>query len=176
MKDVETSLIPTVMGSVQLRRVGRWKLPVEELATEDRTIAQLGRDGSLRIFFGPGRRVRLEDGTDWRIKAATLGRHIVPIISSKAGTVALSGPLHARRSYGINGKDYAYFLIPMGRSGLRRPAWWALRRHETEIAIIDDRRRVVECSEPIPVAAVVMAFTLMTHGIPGEGNLRPQQD
>lgn len=51
-----------------------------------------------------------------------------------------------------------------------------LRRHEEEIAAIDYHERTVHAPEPIDVAAVIMAFTLITHGIPGEADLLPGRD
>jgi len=165
-----------IAGTIQLRRCGVGRFPVEELVCNDEMIAQLGRDSSLWIFFGRGRRVRLADGTEWRIKSTTSGRYIVPLIRSEAGTIAISGPLYAKRSYGINGKDYAYTLISQGATGIRRPAQWSLRRHETEIAVLEDRDRIIRTVEPIPIEAALMAFTLMTHGIPGEADLMPKRD
>ena len=174
--DARTAVPQMLDGLVELLRVGRWSFPVEALVGADGTVAELGRDGSLRMIFGRGRRVRLANGEEWRIKSSASGRHIVPIITSPAGTIAISGPLPAKRSYGINGKDWGYFLIPLGHSGVRRARLWAVRRHETEIAIIDDRHRTIESTEPIPVAVAVMAFTLLVHGIPGEASLMPERD
>jgi hypothetical protein len=120
--------------------------------------------------------VRLADRTEWRIKSTTDGPHIVPTIRSSAGTVAISGSLFAKRSYGINVKGYGYTLIPLGHVGLRRPGIWALRHHEIQVAAIEDHDRIIHTAVPIPLAAVVLAFTLMTHGIPGEANLMPKRD
>jgi hypothetical protein len=165
---------PTVQGKAALRRVGSFGFPMEELVGEGGVIAQFGRDSSLNVLFGRGRLVRLADGTEWRIKSVTSGRHIVPIIRSEAGTIATSGPLFAKRSYGINGKDYGYTLIPTGRAGWGRPTHWVLRHHETTIAdIVQDS---MTAHRPIPVPAVIMTFTLITHGIPGEADLTPQRD
>lgn len=166
----------TVDGQITLRRVGRLAFPVAELNANGTTVAELGRDGSFRIFFGPGRRVRLADGAEWRIKAITQGPHITPIVVSPAGTVAISGPLFAKRSYGINLHDRGYSLIPLGKSGLRRQRHWSLRRHEEEVAAIDDTTRTVTTNEPVPIAAVLLTFALLTHGIPGEGALMPKRD
>jgi len=163
-----------VEGIAERRRVGSLSFPTEEIVGAGGVIAQLGRDSSLNVFFGRGRLVRLSDGTEWRIKSVTSGRHIVPIIRSEAGTVATSGPLYARRSYGINGKDYGLTLIPVGKAGWGRPAQWVLQRHETEVASLTQDS--ITTHEPIPVAAVLMAFTLITHGIPGEADLTPQRD
>lgn len=164
-----------ISESGQLRRIGYLRFPIEELSANGEVLAHLSRDSSLRIFFGAGRRVRLADGTEWRIKATTLGRHIVPIVRSEAGTIAISGPLHAERSYGINGKGSGYTLIPLGRSGLHR-GHWSILRHESQIATIDERNRAIETDEPVPIAAVLLAFTLITHGIPGEADLMPARD
>jgi hypothetical protein len=165
-----------IAGTVALRRRSVRGFPTEELVCNGAIVAELGRDSSFWIFFGRGRRVRLADGTEWRIKSTTSGRHIVPLIRSEAGTITISGPLKAKRSYGINGKGYGYSLIPLGASGIRRSGQWSLRRHQTQIAVIEDYPRIARTEEPIPIAAVLMAFTLITHGIPGEANLIPQRD
>lgn len=166
----------SIVGTAQLRRVGRVQFPVEELVGPDGVLAQLGRDGSLRIFLGPGRRVQLSDGTEWRIKATTRGRHIVPIILADDGKVAVSSPLFARHSYGLNGKGYGLALIPTGRVGVRRPSDWFLRSHGTDVASIEGAERRLTAHEPLPISAALLAFTLITHGIPGEANLVPAQD
>lgn len=172
--EVAPSPVPMMAGIARRHRVGRLRFPAEELVGEDGLIAQLGRDSSLNVFFGRGRRVRLADGTEWRIKSVTSGRHIVPIILSPAGTIATSGPLYAKRSYGINGKDYAFTLIPLSQAGWGRSIQWALQRHETQIASL--KSDMIDALQPIPVAGVIMAFTLITHGIPGEADLMPERD
>lgn len=166
----------TLTGTARFVSTTRRSFPVETLESDRGTLAELGRDGSLRIFFGRGRRIRLADGTEWRIKAATSGRHIVPVIMSGSGTVAVSSPLFAKRSYGINGKDYGLALVPLGRVGFRIPGLWVLRRHEEEIAAIDYHERTAHAPRSVHLAAVLMAFTLITHGIPGEAELIPGRD
>jgi hypothetical protein len=165
-----------IQGVVGLRRVGRWRFPVEELTGDAGTIARLGRDGSIRVMFGRGRKVILADGTEWRITSVASGPLIAPLIMSSTGKIASSGVLPARRSYGINLKEISYTLIPLDRIGLRQPRQWALRRHEADIAIVDTVARTVTANEPIPVAAVLLAFTLLTHGVPGEASLMPPRD
>lgn len=166
----------TITGSIRIRRIGWFTFPHYALTEDSRIVAELGRDSSIWIFFGPGRRIRLADGTEWRVRAATSGRLIVPVIKSSEGTVAFSGPLHAKRSYGITGKDFAYKVIPHGRVGLRGAGFWGLRRHESEVAVIDAQRRVIDASEPIPVAVALMAFTVLAHGTPGDTDLMPSRD
>jgi hypothetical protein len=166
----------TLTGTGRFNRLPGFGFPTHEFVGDDGLIAQLGRDGPLRIFFGRGRRIRFPDGTEWRIKAATLGRHIVPVIESATGTVAVSSPLFAKRSYGINGPGYGLALVPLGKLGIRTPGLWVLRRREKEVAAIDYHERIIHAPEPIAVAAAIMAFTLITHGIPGEADLVPRRD
>lgn len=163
-----------ITGHIEMRRVGRRGFPAAELLSDGVSVARLGRDSSFNIFFGPGRRVVLADGTEWRIKAANSNRHIVPIVRAESGTVAFSGPLYGKRSYGITGRDYGYSLMPLGRIGLRSPGIWTLRQHESDIASVDDRQLLIEARRPIPVAAVLLVFTLVNHGVPGEGDLVPR--
>lgn len=170
LRDMVPSLIE---GSIRLHRVSRFAFPIEELAGPDGPIAHLGRNSSLNIFFGRGRRVRFIDGTEWRIKAGSFAQFIVPIVSSPVGTVATSGPLHAKRSYGINTKDGSYALFPVRYVEGRRSALWILSRYELEVATIDAGDRVLTAGEPLPVAAALLAFTLISHGIPGEAKLVP---
>jgi hypothetical protein len=173
--DATTSPARTVLGSVRMRRTGRLRFPIEELVDDEGLVASLGRNSSFWIFFGKGRRVRLADGTEWRIGAATSARHIVPIVRSGDRLIASSGPLHAKRTYGINGKDWDYTLIPLGRVGIRRPDAWALQRHEEQVGELSGRRRTFHSSEPVPTAAVLLAFTLLVHGTPGEADLVPSR-
>lgn len=167
--------MPTdVEGPISLRRIGRSGFPSHELIAAGRTIARLGRDGPLRMFFGRGRRVQLGDGTEWRIKAATAGPYIVPIIKARTGIVASSGPVGGRRCYGINGKDFGFVLVPLGPIRLLGQVAWLMRRHEDEVATID-ASHVIHTNEPVPIAAALMAFTLIEHGVAGEAKLMPTQ-
>ena len=167
--------MPTdVEGPIALRPVSRSGFPTHELIAAGATIARLGRDGSLRIFFGRGRRVELVDGTEWRIKATTVGPYIVPVISARTGLVATSGPVGGRRCYGINGRHFGFVLTPLGRVRLLRGVGWLMRRHQDEVATIDTTD-VMQTNEPVPIAAALMAFTLIDHGIPGEAKLMPTQ-
>ena len=168
-------MLPDVVeGPISLRRVGRSAFPTHELVSARGTVARLGRDGTLRVFFGRGRRVQLVDGPEWRIKATTSGPYIVPIITAPTGIVATSGPQAGRRCYGINGKHFGYVIVPLGRVRILGELSWVMRRHEVEVATID-AGRVIRTNEPIPIAAALMAFALIAHGIPGEAKLMPSQ-
>ena len=157
-----------------MRHIGGFGFPTDELISDGNRIAKLGRDGSIRIFFGPGRRVVLQDGTEWRIKAATMGRHIVPVVKSEVGTVAYGGPLPGKRTYGITGRDFAYNIVPLGRVGLLAPGLWGVRARQDEIGRINQKQRSIQVAQPFPIAAALLAFTLVTHGVPGENDLLPR--
>lgn len=118
--------------------------------------------------------MQLVDGTEWRIKATTVGSYIVPIIKARTGIVATSGPLGGHHYYGINGKHFDFVLFPVGRVRLLGQVAWLMRRHEDEVATID-AAHVMNANEPVPIAAALMAFTLINHGIPGEAKLMPTQ-
>ena len=126
------------------------------------------------MFFGRGRRVQLVEGIDWRIQAKTAGPFIVPIIKAPTGLVATSSPVGGRHCYGINGKHFGYVLVPLGRVRLIGDLDWSMRRYDVEVATVDPMH-VIHTKEPIPVAAALMALTLITHGIPGEAKLMPAQ-
>ena len=118
--------------------------------------------------------MQLVDGPEWRIKATTAGPYIVPIIKAPTGIVATSGPQAGRRCYGINGKHFGYVIVPLGKVSMLGELSWAMRRHEVEVATID-AEQVIHTNEPIPIAAALMVFALIAHGIPGEAKLMPSQ-
>ncbi len=166
----------TIQGTIRLDRTGSLAFPQYELTADGSLVAGLARNSFVWVFLGPGRRVRLADGAEWRIKTATSGRFLVPVVKSDRGTVAFAGPLHAKRSYGITGKDFAYDVVPQSRGGWRGAGLWALRRHDTDVALIHSHRRLIDTAEPIPTAAALLAFTVLSHGVPGETALMPTRD
>ncbi len=168
------SSLRELRSPIEIRHIGGFGFPIDELVSNEMSIAKLGRDGSLKIFFGPGRRVLLADGTEWRIKGATSGRHIVPIVKSAAGTVAFAGPLYGKRTYGITGRDFAYNIVPLGRVGLMTPGLWGIRDRQDEIGRLYQRAKRIDVAQAFPVAAALLVFALVTHGIPGENDLLPR--
>ena len=161
-----------VLGSATLQRIGGLGFPVETLVVEPRagepeTLARLGRDGWFHIFFGRGRLVELPDGSRWRIEAAGSGRFIVPMVTSQSGKLAFAAP-HGKRSYGVNGQDYAYNLYPATSMGMRK-ATWMLREHALELATFGPRAMYAD--HPVPLAAALLCFTLIKYGVPGESTL-----
>jgi hypothetical protein len=161
-----------VIGSAYLKRIGVLAFPTSVLVSGDRAreeevIARLGRDGWFRVFFGPGRRVELPDGTQWRVAATGAGSCIVPVVTCEQGKLAMAEPA-GKRSYGINGPDYAYNLYPANTTGQGKRSW-TLREHETELATFESRSMYAD--HPVPLAAVLVCFTVIKHGVPGEASL-----
>jgi len=161
-----------VLGPASIRRIGMLAFPVAVFERQDGTaeakvLARLGRDGWFRIFFGRGRRVELPDGTAWRLVAVGTGGCIVPIVLCQRGKLAVAAP-HGKRSYGINGRDYAYNLYPQGRPGLSHSNW-SLREHDTVLATFGLHSMYAD--HPVPLAAALLCFTLIKYGVPGEADL-----
>jgi len=161
-----------VLGSALLRRVGALAFPTsilvgDESASGETILARLGRDGWFRVFFGRGRRVELPDGTKWRLTAVEAGGFISPLVACEGGKLAMGAPL-GNRSYGVNGRDYAYNLYPTKSRDLGKPSW-LLREHDIDIATF--RSRSMYANHPVPLAAALLCFTLIKHGVPGEANL-----
>lgn len=154
-------------GQAEVRRAQLLGFPAHCLIQEGHPIASLGRYSFLSIYFGRGQRIELPDGRRWRLWAMGSGGSISPVVTNSEGLrVSQAGLRH--RHYGINGRDYAYELIPgeavrIGRSGL-----WTLTRHEDYIAHFTRRPRRVTVLEPVPLPAVLLSFVLMDFGIPGE--------
>lgn len=157
----------TVLGTASLRRVGTLFFPTSVFYSEDgEVLAKLGRDGWFRVFFGRGRRVELPEGTTWRVTALDRGKYLEPRITSKKGKLAV-GSSRGDRSYGINGRDYAYVLLPTG-GGLFNTTW-ELREHDKVLATVGSLQ--MHAHYPVPLAAALLSFTLIKHGVPGEAKL-----
>ena len=130
-------------------------------------VARLGRDGWFRVFFGPGRRVELADGTKWRVAATGTGPYVVPVVTCKQGKLAMAEPA-GKRSYGVNGPHYSYNLYPSNTPGRGKPTW-TLREHETVLATFESKS--MNADHPVPLAAVLVCFTVIKYGVPGEASL-----
>lgn len=161
-----------VIGRASIRRTGPVGFPASVFALDDgtsqgRVLARLGRDGWFRVFLARGQKVELPDGTSWRITAVAAGPYIEPVVSAETGKLAIGSP-YGKRSYHINGRDYAYNLYPSSVSGARKRSW-TLREHETHMAVLDPSS--MDADYPVPLAAALLCFTLIRHGVPGEAHL-----
>lgn len=143
-----------------------------ELVADRRIVAELGRRSWLWIFLGRGQRVRLAGGATGRIAARTKGRYIAPVVLDGKRRVvarAMPGP---GGSYGINAAGGGYQLVPHSpNTWRRRSRSWELRRHDLVVADLTQSPGRIITAEPIPVSAVLLAFTVMDLGIPGEEDL-----
>lgn len=161
---------PTVHGRAALRKVGRLRFPVYELATDGEVLARLGRRGWWRIFMGRGQRIELSDGTRWRLRAVGVARAICPVIvDSDVKKIALATPNHG--GYGINGRDWAYALFPARKRRFVPSNRWILREHETDVGQVSRTPAEVTTTIPVPLGAIILALTLTVYDIPGESDL-----
>ena len=108
----------------------------------------------------------MPNGSAWRIRGAGVGSQIVPMVTSQTGKLAV-GSLLGIKSYGINGRDYAYNLYPT-RPGMGRSPR-ILRQHDIEVATVWSHS--IRADYPVPIAAALLCFTLIKYGVPGEANL-----
>jgi len=158
-----------VIGLASIRRVARLSFPTfvfEATEPAEGMLARLGRDGWFRLYFGRGRRVELRDGTPWRIQAVETAGQLLPIVTCPDGKLAVGASMGAR-SYGIHGRDFAYSLY-RSKPGVLGKSSWILREHETELATFVTGRVLAE--RPIPLAAALLCFTLMKHGVPSDAS------
>jgi len=160
-----------VEGTAAVARVGRFRLPVFELRQDGRLLASMGRSGLIRIMFGRGQRVELADGSKWRVQALGIAGAICPaVINAERARIAISSPREGK--YGLNGKDFGYFLYAADRKRFSRADNWILRHHETEVARLTRYPASISTDEPVHVGAVILSFVLMQHGILGESASR----
>jgi hypothetical protein len=161
-----------ILGSASMRRVGALAFPTfvfvrEDGTSEGQVLARLGRDGWFRVFFGRGRRVELPDGTEWRVTATGAGGYIEPVVTCEGGKLAVAGP-RGKRSYGVNGPDFAYNFYPTNNVNLPKRTW-SLREHDTDLATF--RSQSMHADHPVPLAAALLCFTLIKYGVPGEASM-----
>ncbi len=162
----------SVAGTVSIKPVGllgfpRSVLVADSLPEDSNIIASMGRDGWFRTFYGRGRKIKLIDGTTWRISGAASAGSVVPVVKDKTGKLAIA-EAHGQRCYALDGPDYTYNLYPLGTKGPDKNAW-SLRERDTEIAYL--KSGTITAHEPIPLAALLLCFTLIKYGVLGEHDL-----
>ena len=165
----------SVLGSASIERIGWLAFPSSVLTRsgddqDSEVLARLGRDGWFRVFFGRGRRVELPDGTRWRICSGGMGGQLVPVVTCPTGRLAVGSSV-GDRAYGINGRDYAFRFYATRNKGFDRSPW-LLTEHDRQLATFS--RSAVHAHHPVPLAAVLLCFTLIKYGVPGEQRLVPE--
>ena len=154
-----------LVGRANMRRIGRWKFPVDELLQDEEVVARMGRMGWFRIYLGHGQRIELPDGVRWTVRSIGDRGTIRPlIVDSARRKIAIAGSSYG--AYGINGKDYGCVLYPADKPRLGRANRWILRQHEDELAIINRYPLSVEALLPVHLGAVLLSFVLVRYGLP----------
>lgn len=159
-------------GAATLRRRGIWLWHRYELVREGEVLAELGPRSWLWIYLGPGQRVTLQGGARGRIAARPRGRLITPVLIDDGRRVVARAMPGLGGAYAVNAAGGGYQLVPHETSTWRiRSNRWELRRHDLIVADMSLSPSRVVTAEPVPIAAVLLAFTVMALGIPGEEDL-----
>ena len=154
-------------GIAEVRRVGRFRFPVYELVQGDASLASMGRTSWIKVFMGRGQRIKLTDGSEWRLKSLGAAGTICPaILDADKRKIALSSV--AVGGYGINGKTFGFMFYRGEKQRFSRANRWILRQYEDEIAIVTRYPAAVDASESVHLGAVLLAFSLVRYGIVGE--------
>ena len=157
-----------VVGALRLEPSGRPGFPWGTVTAGGREMARLGRYSALNTFLLRGQRIEV-DGRPWRMKGVGWHRMVVPVLfddqKQKVATSA-AGP----KDYAITCRDRAFSLIPAEkRPG--RPRVWHLLSFNEPVATVRRNPYEAEIGEPIPLPALLMAWTLATLGCMGEKEL-----
>lgn len=157
-----------IVGSVRLQPTGRPGFPWGVATSGGREIARVGRYSAINTFLLRGQRIEI-GGRRWRMKGRGWHRMVVPVLLDEDGrklATSAAGP----DDYAINCRDRAFSLIPAEeRPG--RPRRWSLLSFNEPVAAIGRNPYEADISEPIPVPALLMAWTLATLGCMGEKQL-----
>lgn len=154
-----------IVGGATVRRVGRLGFRGSELTHDGEALARIGRAGWLRIYMGPGQRIVLADGVEWKIRAIGSSGSMVPaVFDSNRRKIAIAGSSHG--AYGINTRDSAYALYPAEKLLLGRANKWVLRHFENEVATITRHPLSIDAVVPVHLGAVLVSFVLVRHGLP----------
>jgi hypothetical protein len=160
-----------MLGRAEVRRVGRVRFPVYELVQGDVILASMARTSWIKVFIGRGQRIKLADGSEWRLKSLGRAGAVCPaILDADKRKIAVSSV--AVGGYGINGKAFGFMFYRGERMRFSRANRWILRRYEDEIAIMVRYPAAVVASEPVHLGAVLLAFSLVRYGIVGESRPR----
>ncbi len=159
-----------LIGAYQLEPTGRPGFPWAVLHGSEGAVVEVGRFSFINLFLGRGQRIRLPDGTQWRLRSANWHRFVCPmLVDSEGRRLATSAP--GQGIYAVTCRDRGFTLIPAEqRKG--RPRRWELVEYDEPVAAV--RRNPYEAvvsDDPVPLSAVLMSFMLAAFGVMGEKDL-----
>lgn len=161
-----------IEGTATLERHGPLWRRRYVLRSGSTTIAELGRRSWFSIYLGWGQSVKLSGGGRGRIAGRGRRSFITPVVLDERRRIvarALPGP---GGTYGLNVSAAGYQLVPHSRNTwLSRANQWELRRFDLVVADLSLSPGRISTAEPIPLAIVLLSFTVMALGIPGEEDL-----
>ena len=99
-----------------------------------------------------------------------MGGQMVPVVTCPTGKLAVGSSV-GDRAYGINGREYGFRFFATRSKGFDRSPW-LLTEHDRELAAFT--RTTVQAAYPVPLAAVLLCFTLIKFGVPGVERLVPR--
>jgi len=168
-----------VAAPITIERVHRVRFPTHRIGCDDGTlVAETGWFSWLAVYFGPGLRLHLADGTPWRIRSVEYGGALCPVLADPQGRrIAMAtqgdrgrGGMERVSRYGINGPDYG-FVLNAADPGMGRARRWLLVEHEEEIAVVTRRPTRMDPHRPVPLGAAVLCLLLARFGLPGDADL-----
>ncbi len=175
--ELATSL--TVDGSLQLLEFGRWPFHRFELVDGVGEVrASLGRRGWIKVYLGSGQRLELSGGMRGRIVGRAVRRSIVPVVVDSDRSPVARAHHGPGGTYLIDTATEGFVLVPDRPTTWRsRSPRWELRSWDEPVARLQLRPRTIQCHRPLPIGAVLLAFTVMDLAVPGEEDLglRPTQ-
>jgi hypothetical protein len=159
-------------GSLEIIPAKGFGFPWGRLLGQDgRLVAEVGRYSALNIFLGRGQRIRLADGTRWRVRSAPWHRYVCPrVVDGDRRRLATSAP--GPGDYRVTCRERAFTLIPAEKRPGRARVWELIEFDES-VARIRRNPYQAEIAEPVPLQAVVLSFALAAFGVMGEKDIAP---
>jgi hypothetical protein len=160
------------LGQYRLEPAGRLGFPWGRMLGPDgAVVAEVGRYSALNIFLGRGQRIRLPDGSKWRLRSEGWHRFVCPrVVDSEKRKLATSAPGHG--DYAITCRDQAFTLIPAEKRRGRARIWELLEFDEV-VATVRRNPYQAELPVEVPLQAILLSFALAAFGVMGEKDIAP---
>jgi hypothetical protein len=168
-----------VTESLTVERRGRFRFPVHRIVTDTGgLVAETGWRSWLTIYFGRGQRIRLADGTRWKLTSIEYGGALCPVVADTSNKrVAMANPgtedvagTRSSTHYALTGADWGYTLSA-AEAAMGRPRRWVLVEHEIEMAVVTSRPNRIEPNGPVPLGAALLSLLLARFGMPADADL-----